>query len=100
MNPEHQITNAPLRDVCCIIGYENVKKLHDRGLIVVSRKDFYTLIGDEKAAAASIEYRESHWGQPFAADSPTTQILKLDARRYQRRLAARRKRLEKHTRSR
>ncbi len=56
MKKNQDILMTPLRDVRDLIGAENLARLRQAGLLVIGRRDFFTLIGDEKAAAASVEY--------------------------------------------
>jgi hypothetical protein len=58
------ITVIAIRDLRNIIGNAVNAEIRKRGLKIISRKDYYRLIGDEKAAAAIAQYREPNRGHP------------------------------------
>jgi hypothetical protein len=85
------ITGIPLRDVRNLIGADNLAKLRREGLMVIYRGDFFRLVGDEKAAAATCLGHESHLARSHSASNPNLKARYPDAQRNQfRRLAKRR----------
>ena len=57
------ITVLATRDMRNIIGNAVMDELRKKGLHIISRKEYFMLIGDENAAAASAEYHEPNRGR-------------------------------------
>jgi hypothetical protein len=85
------IAGHPLRDVRSLIGADNLEKLRANGLMVISRTDFFNLVGDEKASAASSQCHELHPARARSASNPNPKFRYPDAQHNQSRRLAKHK---------